>query len=210
MASFTERIDGSYTVQTLNASDVVTFSGATANAAEVVIDGDLTVTGNATLLGNISADQIFNGNSSIGIVSAGGNANVTIGGVANVAVFSVDGLSAAGNITAGNYFIGNGFYLSGVASGTIGNIGNGSTSISVPVVNGNIISNVGGTGNTVVTATTGQYVTGIVSASGNILNSGNISTSGTVLAPNVFASINVTSAVISASGNVTGGNLLTA
>ena len=38
MASFTEKIDGSYTLQTLNAADTITISGATANTAVVTID----------------------------------------------------------------------------------------------------------------------------------------------------------------------------
>jgi hypothetical protein len=80
----------------------------------VNIEGNLTVTGNAVLVGNINADKIFNGTTSIEIPVTNGNANVTIGGTANVAVFATTGqfinglisatglISAAGNVTGGN------------------------------------------------------------------------------------------------------------
>jgi hypothetical protein len=76
-----------------------------------------------------------------------------------------------------------------VASG----ISNGTSSVSVVNSGGNIATSVGGTSNVVVWATTGEYVTGLISASGNI-TSGNLLTGG----------------LISATANVTGGNILTA
>lgn len=77
----------------------ITSGGAT-------INGDLVVTGNASLSGNIVGDRIVNGSSSIEIQTPGGNANISIDGVGNVAVFSNVGIaltgdvSATGNITA--------------------------------------------------------------------------------------------------------------
>ena len=74
----------------------------------VQITGDLSVTGNATLSGNILGDRIQNGTTQIDIQTINGNANITVGGVANVAVFSTAGanitgtLGVTGNITGGN------------------------------------------------------------------------------------------------------------
>jgi hypothetical protein len=80
----------------------------TISAGLVSITGDLSVTGNATLTGNILGDRIQNGTTQIDIQTPSGNANITIGGTSNVAVFSTTGanitgtLGVSGNITGGN------------------------------------------------------------------------------------------------------------
>ena len=102
-----KRVNGNYTIQTLGAN-TITFAGNVANAVTVVVDGNFTVTGNATLSGNISGDKLFNGTTSIEIQTASGNANITVGGVSNVAVFTTTGVnvsgivSATGNVRGGN------------------------------------------------------------------------------------------------------------
>ena len=118
--SIYKRVAGNLVIQTVGATDTVTFEGLTANAATVIIDGDLTVSGNASLTGNISGDKIFNGTTSIEIPAASGNALISVGGVSNVLVVSSTGanvtgtanitgavamgstLSAVGNITGAN------------------------------------------------------------------------------------------------------------
>jgi hypothetical protein len=65
------------------------------------ITGDLTVSGTATLTGNILGDRVQNGTTSIDIQSASGNANITIGGTSNVAVFTTAGMIITGNIENG-------------------------------------------------------------------------------------------------------------
>jgi hypothetical protein len=59
------------------------------------------VSGNASLLGNISGDRIFNGTTSIEIPVASGNALITVGGVSNVVVVTATGANVTGtaNIT---------------------------------------------------------------------------------------------------------------
>ena len=101
-----KRINGSYTITTLNVSDAITFQGLTANTANVVIDGNLTVTGNATLSGNIAGDNISSGTTTIAIPTPSGNATVTVGGTSNVVVFTTTGISLTGNVTAGNVISG--------------------------------------------------------------------------------------------------------
>jgi hypothetical protein len=87
----------------------------------VTISGNLSVTGNATLSGNILGDRIQNGTTSIDIQTPSGNANISIGGISNVAVFSTTGanvtgtLEVTGNITGGN-ILGNGYNLTGINS----------------------------------------------------------------------------------------------
>ena len=144
-------------------------------------------------------------------------------------VASNGNISAAGNIITGNYFIGNGSLLTGIATGTPTLIANGTSNVAVVSSGGNIRVNVGGTSNVIVYATTGEYVTGIVSASGNIISAGNV-TGGNILTAgliSVTGTLSVSGATtlanlsagnissgginsggaISASGNITGANL---
>ena len=101
--STVKRVSGDYTIETINAGDLVTLQSTNVN-----IVGNLTVTGNAVLTGNINADKIFNGTTSIDIPVVNGNANITIGATSNVAVFSTTGQfitglqSVTGNIDGGN------------------------------------------------------------------------------------------------------------
>ena len=68
----------------------------------VTVFGDLSVTGNATISGNITRNSISFGSSELGFFSANANANVTIAGVSNVAVFTTTGLSVTSTIISGN------------------------------------------------------------------------------------------------------------
>jgi filamentous hemagglutinin len=133
--STVKRVSGEYTIQSIGASDPINLI-----SPFVTIDGNLTVTGNAVLVGNINADKIFNGTTSIEIPVTGGNANVTIGGTANVAVFATTGAfitglaSVTGNVQGGN------LRTTGQVSAT-GNVSGGNLTIA--------------TGNIVLTQTSG-------------------------------------------------------
>lgn len=72
------------------------------------ISGNLSVTGNATLSGNILGDRIINGNTSIEIQTASGNANISVGGISNVATFTTAGL-VANSVAATNNGAGTNF-----------------------------------------------------------------------------------------------------
>jgi hypothetical protein len=71
----------------------------TISAGLVAITGDLSVTGNATLSGNILGDRVQNGTTSFDIQTPSGNANITVGATSNVAVFSTTGLAVAGTVS---------------------------------------------------------------------------------------------------------------
>jgi hypothetical protein len=80
----------------------------TISSTGVAITGDLSVTGNATLSGNILGDRIQNGTTQIDIQTQDGNANITVGGVSNVAVFSSTGAAITGTLSSsGNANVGN-------------------------------------------------------------------------------------------------------
>ena len=170
----TQIINGTSNVKVNGSGGNITHTvGGTANVgvwynAGLSITGDLTVTGNATLTGNILGDRIQNGTTLIDIQSAGGNANITIGGTSNVAVFATTGeyitglLSVSGNVTGGNVLTG------GLISAT-GNITGGNLTVSTGTVtvgnivnaNGNAVGNIGSAANYFNTifgkATTAQY-----------------------------------------------------
>lgn len=131
-----KRVDGDYVIKTLGATDVVNIESTT-----TVITGDLSVSGNATLLGNISGDKLFNGTSNVEIASAGGN--VTIG---------VGGTSVATYATTGHYIVG----LESVTGNIIGgNVNTGGAVSAIGNING---GNVNTTGNIIITrdASVGQ------------------------------------------------------
>jgi hypothetical protein len=90
-----------------------------------VTGGNLVTTGKVSATGNVegsyfvgngsqltgistSTTKIFNGTSEVNIAASGGNANISIGGTANVAVFSATGANISGTLTAtGNASAGN-------------------------------------------------------------------------------------------------------
>jgi hypothetical protein len=127
--STVKRVSGDYTIETINAGDLVTLSSQNVN-----IVGNLTVTGNAVLVGNINADKIFNGTSSVEIPTINGNITLNPGGVANVIVVSPTGttfagvVSFAGNVDGANLNTTGGVYATNAAGA--GNIS---------LVNGNML-----------------------------------------------------------------------
>ena len=126
-------------------------------------------------------------------------------------------VSLSGNIT-GNYFFGNGAFLTGISSGSGGgaNIANGTSNVKVVSSGGNVTTSIGGTSNVIVIASTGQYVTGLITATGLIsavgnVSGGNIRTFGIMSALGNVTGGNVTTAgVVSATGNIASGNVTTA
>lgn len=124
----------------------------------------LSVTGNVTggnirTAGGVSATGTFTGGNVLtgGLISATGNVtggNVLTGGQ----------ISATGNVT-GNYLLGNAALVTGLSASSISN---GTSNVNVVSSSGNVAVGVGGTSNISVFATTGLFVTGVVSATGNI------------------------------------------
>jgi hypothetical protein len=143
-----------------------------------------TPTGVANLfLGNVNPTTVWIGGDASNVYIANVNSTTRISGnlTANAAI------SAVGNIT-GSFFVGNGSQLTGIDATQIQS---GTSNVKVVSSGGNVTIGVGGTNNVVVTATTGQFVTGLISATGAITGAALTGTSLTVT-----------------TGNITGGNLL--
>ena len=127
-------------------------------------------------------------------------------------------LSVVGNITTTGYIFGNGSQLVGVAGGNSGGTAfalvNGTTNLTTQP--GGVANlTIGSSPNVVVWQTTGEYVTGVVSATGNVTGAyifGNGSQltglAATYGNANVVANLAALgSNPVSTTGNITGGNL---
>ena len=144
-------------------------SAANISAANIVTTGIVFATGNITTSANVQGGNLR----TAGLISATGNiigGNVNTGGSISATANIVGGnvitggiVSATGNVS-GNYIFGNGSQLTGIDATSIQN---GNSNVRV-AANGNVSVGITGTSNVAVFATTGEYVTGIVSASGNI------------------------------------------
>ena len=111
-------------------------------------------------------------------ISATGNiyGNNIIGTLIQTNVVTAGNVSAGGNVIAvgnvtGNYILGNGALLTGVIT-SVANINNGTSNVTVVGSGSNITVGIGGSGNVAVFATTGEYVTGLMSATGNVIAAG--------------------------------------
>ena len=152
----------------------------------------------AALVGNtLSSNVLYSSLTQVGNLA---NLNVT-GNATSGNILTGGLLSATGNIS-GNYILGNGALLTGVIT-SVANINNGTSNVTVVSSGGNVSVGVGGTSNVAVFATTGAYITGEVSATGNI--SGNYFIgNGSQLTGVVASSVNANALV----GNTLSSNVL--
>jgi hypothetical protein len=174
--------------------------------------------GNGSLLTGVSASDVsasaLTGNTLSSnvlfssLTSVGNLANLNVTGNATVGnVLTGGAVSAAGNVS-GNYILGNGALLTGVIT-SVANINNGTSNVTVVSSGGNVSVGVGGTGNVALFATTGEYITGVLSASGNVTG-GNVLTGGLISSTGAITGSSLLGSVVSVTANITGGNLTTA
>jgi hypothetical protein len=179
---------GTSNVRVFANGNVTTSAAGTANVLVVtstgaLITGDLSVTGNATLSGNILGDRIQNGTTTIDIQTTNGNANVTVGGTSNVAVFATTGVfvtgvnSVSGNVTGGNIL------TAGLISATGAITGAAITGASLTVTTGNI------TGGNLI-------LSGAIQDSAQLDIRTTASNANIVLTPNGTGNVNVSSNVM--------------
>ena len=196
-------------------SGVLNFNGATIPTAIGTGTANTIYIVGYRYVGEFGVDTTFisNGTSNVNIATANGNITMGVNGTGNVAVISNTGayisgvVSASGNIT-GNYFIGNGSQLTGVAAASVNAnalIGNtlSSNVLYSSLTQVGTLSNVSISGNVVG----GNVLTGgIVSATGNVTGGGVITTgpSGNISGANV-----VSATTFTATANIAGGNILT-
>ena len=157
--------------------DGIVFDGPTGNT-EIFYNDNSVVSGSANLTFN-KTNSTLTANNFVATTTAnlGAVGNVTITGGTSGQYLQTDG---SGELS-----------WSTVISGSTSNISNGTSNVSIPVVNGNVNISSAGNANIVVVTGTGANIAGTLSVSGNA-NIGNIGT-----------------ALITATGNITGANLIT-
>ena len=165
----------------------------------VTVFGDLNVTGNAIVAGNITQNAIGYGTSFLGFDTPDGNAFVRVAGSSNIAVFTTTGLNINGNITA-NSVTGSVLSVSGNVTGA--NINGTAVSVTGNIRGGNVIADSGVYGNI--------FTTLIDSGdSSQITVTPDVRFSATVTIDNeldadFIISQRINTSIISASGNVLG------
>jgi hypothetical protein len=177
--------------------------------------------------GNSGNASQSGGNLAIGTTVAGKNVKIFAGGannsaiVANISNLGVNvsgrlnatgnlGVANAnlGNIATANFFSGDGGLLTNVAAS--GSLANGTSNVTIPVANGNVIVAVNGNTNIAVFTDTGANITGYANITGNA-NVANLGTGGLITANgNVSGGNLTTTGQVVATGNVSGGNITTA
>jgi len=206
----------------LNSTSTIT---TTANIAA----GNLLATG-LSLSGNVLS--IINSTSNINTTANIAASNLLATGLSlsgNVlsALNSTSNITTTGNVSA-NYLLGN---ISQATGYSASKIYNGVSEANIGAANANLTVSINSTSNVAVFATTGMYVTGLVSVTGNVIsgnvNTNNISVTGDITgaggtksidnikigfntaASGAFTDITSTG-IVSATGNVNGGNLISA
>jgi hypothetical protein len=192
-------------------------------AAEVLVDGNGSFSGDFAVGGNTTLPNAIIGTGTISVLD-----------VNSFTQTSITPSNFLGNVITSEFFIGNGYYLTGVGNGGGGgsgsSISNGTSNVSV-APNGNVTVTISG-GLVTTFATTGISVVGnvrgsnlntggIVSATGNVLGSyfignGSALTGITATTVGVLPSLSVTGTtqtgnlltggVVSAVGNITAAN----
>jgi subtilase-type serine protease len=182
-----------------------TLNSTSSTTGALTVAGGVGINGNLYVGGNIVGNLVITSQSFVGNVTGG---NLNTGGVVSATANVVGGnIRTAGQVSAGGnvigaYIIGDGSQLTNIVAAAGAAITNGTSNVRVSA-NSNVTVSITGSANVVQWATSGEYVTGLISATGNIIG-GNISTNGTLGA----ASIGV-GGLISATGNITGSNVLT-
>jgi hypothetical protein len=142
-------------------------TGISATGNIISSGGIISATGNiygGNIIGTLAPSAItVSGNATVGNLLTGGVVSAT-GNIQGGNLRTAGIVSATGNIT-GSYILGNGSQLTGVDATQIVN---GTSNAKVVSSGGNIAVGIGGTSNVAVFATTGAYVTGLISATGNI------------------------------------------
>ena len=145
-----------------------TFTGSSLNVSGNVLAASLSA-GQINTTGNVLATAgTFNAVTVNGNTSVSGYLDIT-GNVLSAAITTSNVVVNTGNVNVnGGYFVGNGYFLTGVVSTSTQNIIQNNVSNVIVQTGGNILANVNGT---VITAfnPTGITVTGNVNASGNVL-----------------------------------------
>jgi hypothetical protein len=180
-----QNVSANASVGVSDTTNIVTIQG-TANVV-----GDLIVSGNATILGNVATNQINNGNSAVQILTPNGNVNIDVGNVNDMGIFTTTSFNLLGNIlpqanvtynlgsatqrwkdlylSNSTIYLGNAQISANATAIVMTNPAGGQTVLAGATTSSSVAGNI--TGGNILTG-------GIVSAVGNIVIQGNISNPG--------------------------------
>ena len=188
---------GNATVSIGGTSNVLVVSTSGLTVAANVDVGVNYFKGNGFYLTGVdAAGKVSNGSSNLNIITNSGNISMGVGGTPNVVIVSSSGINVAGsanitgiissnsNVSIGSagYFVGNGYYLTGIGSPSY--IFNGISNANIGTANGNFTLGINGTANVVVVSNTGinlQYTTSAVANLGNLVTANYVSGNGNLL-----------------------------
>ena len=204
-------VAGSYTTTFDNTGNTA-FANGTVSVTTLTASGNITgnyILGNGSQLTGIAASY-GNANVVANLAALGSNPVNTTGNVTGGNLITAGVVSASGNVS-GNYILGNGALLTGVIT-SVANINSGTSNVTVVSSGGNVSVGVGGTPNVAVFASTGEYITGVLSVTGNITGgniatAGQVSATGNVTTANSFVG-NLVGTSVSVTGNVSAGNVI--
>ena len=176
-------------------------NAASANVTTLSATGNITADyyfGDGGQLSNVAAGpgtELINGNTNI-TTANNGNANISINGTSNVAVFTATGVDISGNITAGTL-------------STIGNVtadyllANGGLSVTGNIFSAATLRTVGNV------SASGNVIGGNITTIGNVQANYLLATGGLSVTGNIYSAATLrTAGNISAYGNVTGNYLI--
>jgi len=225
-------ISSAGTANVLTVSNTGAFVSGVTSASGNITGGNLITAGLITATGNVTGGNIL----TAGLVSATSTitsaANITGGNVLTGGL-----VSATGNVT-GNYILGNGALLTGVITSS-SNINNGTSNVTVVSSGGNVTVGIGGTSNVATFTTAGLVANSVAATNngggtnfkvgddtwlGDINVADTLSIRGQQNAANAYIVFGNADGIqlgragsgpltyggaFSATGNVTGGNILT-
>ena len=184
--------------------------------------------GDGSLLTNLPAGNstaIVNGTSNVEIPTLSGNVVTSVAGNPGILTVAASGvyvagdisasgniignlnevitsnISATGNITSNNYFIGNGALLTGILT-TVSNIVNGLSNVSIDTFSGNVTFGIAGTPNVAIVNNFGIVSSNNMQAIGNLI-AGNVLTAGNVSGNYILGNGSFLTGLTAATGNIT-------
>ena len=182
-----------------------TSASVTGGVTAASVSGGVITGSGASVTGTVTAA------STVGGVITGSSASVS-GAVTGGNINTAGNVSASGNV-AGNYLLANIYFATGFSASRIFN---GTSEANIGTSGGNANISVGGVSNVVVFASTGEYVTGLLSVTGNITGGNisatnhtgtNVSVTGTITAASTVGGV-ITGTSASVTGNVNGSNVV--
>jgi hypothetical protein len=168
----------------------VTVSGTTISATANVVAGNVTTTGRISAAGNIQGGNLNAPGGTVTTYQISATGQIQAGNIVTTGYVTAVGNITGGNVDTGNlhagnanidgnvsaqYYFGNGSQLTGVIASGGSSIDYGTSNVKVLGANGNVSINLNGTSNVALFTPSGEYVSGIISATGNILGNGFLS-----------------------------------